>query len=87
MRRKQGKLVPLEEIILGIIQVLEYQGIKQVYGFEIAKRTNDKTKLCQRGTIYRALIRLEKMGYLKSFWGEAINNFPRRRYYQLISKE
>jgi DNA-binding PadR family transcriptional regulator len=87
MRRKQGKLVPLEETILGIIQVLENQGVKKIYGFEIAKRTDSKTKLCQRGTIYRALIRLEKMGYLKSSWGKAIGNFPRRRYYHLINKE
>ncbi len=86
MRRKQGNLVPLEKEILG----LGADG-KPFYGYDLNKSKSST------GAVYRALQRLEKMGYLISSW-EDLKPWPllsenlkdehriRRRYYKLTDK-
>jgi len=90
MRRKQGELVPLEKSIMAAAQELRDAGTPEFYGFQMAKELKDKTKsrfLTGYGTLYRALGRLEDMGYLQSRWEELDTSDgmsrPRRRFYSI----
>jgi DNA-binding PadR family transcriptional regulator len=88
MRRKPNSLIPFEYDILGTIKMLQNQGFKKCYGWQIAKVMKDynKTSLTGFGTLYRALDRLVKFGYLERQWEKMIpidENRPRRRYYTL----
>lgn len=94
MRRKQGELVPLEKFIVEAIRQLQNRGYKQVYGIIIAKELQElqnSKSLIAHGTLYRALDRLEKMGYLDSVWENpdtwVDEHRPRRRFYELKIKE
>jgi PadR family transcriptional regulator PadR len=93
MRRKEGKLVPLEISILAAISQLCQQG-KDCYGFQIAKKIEElegRTFLSGYGAFYRALERLEEMGFLSGQWEDPDvaleGNRPRRRLYDLVVKE
>lgn len=85
MRRKKGALVPLEEDILSMASQMRDNGDGEFYGYTIASRMGDKRK-AQRGTIYKALQRLEQWGYLLSRWEDLPEgtNRPRRRIYKLV---
>ena len=55
------------------------------YGYEIAKAVqtaSDGKLLAQEGTLYPALHRLQKRGYLKAEWGESPEG-RRRKHYRL----
>ena len=101
MRRKPNTLTPFESELLGIAGRLWREGVHEFHGFLISKTIEESrlSKLSnpsrlQRtkavvgyGTLYRALDRLQKMGYLQSRW-EALSpreKRPRRRYYTLGS--
>jgi DNA-binding PadR family transcriptional regulator len=86
MRRKQGKLISIEIQIISTIKTLS-KDKKDIYGFSIAKYLKNYL-LASRGTIYRALARLENMGYLKSNWEipNNTNNHPRKKFYSLIGE-
>jgi len=88
MRRKPNSLIPIEYDILGTIKMLQNKGFKKCYGWQIAKAMKDYngTSLVGYGTLYRALDRLVKMGYLERQWEKVVpteQNRPRRRYYTL----
>ena len=90
MRRKPGTLMPLEMAILDAGHRLCADGDGKFYGFQLAKElsaTEGARLLTSRGTIYRALGRLESMGLLKSFWegsaDAAEGRRIRRKYYTL----
>jgi PadR family transcriptional regulator PadR len=92
MRRKPGRLVPLELAICSTAADLLRGGINEFHGYEIAKRLGDENErrlLTAYGTLYRALGRLEKMGLLKSRWEDpqipARENRPGRRLYTLTA--
>ena len=91
MRRKQGALVPFEQEILRKAkenfnpQNEESQG-DEFYGYEISRQLGDG-KSESRGTLYRALERLLKMGYLTYRWRNAPNNEGLRRKYYRITKK
>src|SRR4030095_15700424 len=69
MRRKPGSLVPLETAICEVASVLQQRGVTQFHGFSMAKELKhcgDTKLLTAYGTLYRALDRLEQMGFLRS---------------------
>jgi len=92
MRRKRGVLLPIECSILKVAVQLYRQGVKEFYGFQIAKEIKDvegARRLTSFGTLYRALGRLQKQGFLCSRWEESLpteQNRPRRRYYRIVGE-
>jgi PadR family transcriptional regulator len=88
MRRKAGELVPLEVAILEASVELAGRGIPEAHGFLLAGEIRDRDgarRLTAYGTLYKALDRLERVGYLASRWEDpmiaAADGRPRRRFY------
>lgn len=92
MRRKANSLVPLE---LGILEAsLEFvtAGEGEFYGYAMAKALRDEAgakQLTAHGTLYRALERLENLGFLASRWEDpavaAQEQRPLRRLYHITA--
>lgn len=89
MRRKTGELVPLEVSILEASVDLARRAIPEAHGFLLAKEIRDghgARRLTAYGTLYKALDRLERAGYLASRWEDpmiaAAEARPRRRFYR-----
>ena len=94
MRRKPGEIIPIERSILLAASRMRGRGIEQFHGFRIAKEIKDQDgarRLTAHGTLYRALARLERQGYLTSHWEDPLvaakENRPRRKFYTLTGKE
>ena len=94
MRRKQGQLIPIEVAILEAATLLRARNIDEFHGFGIASEIRDNRdakSLIGHGTLYRALGRLEQLGFLKSRWEDPTiaeeNGRPRRKLYQLTGAE
>ena len=92
MRRKPGRLLPLETAICEVASVLQQRGIAQFHGYSIArelKHAGDTRLLTAYGTLYRALDRLEHMGLLRSEVEDphiaAAESRPGRRLYELTA--
>jgi DNA-binding PadR family transcriptional regulator len=92
VRRKSGTLVPLELAICVCAFELRDEGVEAFHGYEVAKRLGDVGNhklLTAYGTLYRALGRLEAMGFLQSRWEDpmiaANEGRPRRRLYSLTA--
>lgn len=90
MRRKEGSLVPLEVSVLQAALKLRQRGIGEAHGFLLAREMRDGTRarrLTAYGTLYKALDRLERAGYLASRWEDpmiaASDGRPRRRFYRV----
>ncbi len=90
MRRKAGSLVPIEITILEVAIGLRAHGTAAVHGFLLAKEMRDRTGarlLTAYGTLYKALDRLHKAGYLNDLWEDpqlaADEGRPRRRFYRV----
>jgi PadR family transcriptional regulator PadR len=90
MRRKQGTLLPIELAILDVCASRSLNGDPECHGFLIAslvKGTQNTKLLTAYGTLYRALSRLEKAGFLTSRWEDisslAGESRPRRRLYRI----
>jgi DNA-binding PadR family transcriptional regulator len=90
MRRKEGALVPLEVSILEAALELRQRGIAEAHGFLLAKELRDgreARRLTAYGTLYKALDRLERAGYLASRWEDPLiaarDGRPRRRFYRV----
>jgi PadR family transcriptional regulator PadR len=88
MRRKPGSIVPTEQAILEAGVHLHAAGSEEFHGYALAKQMRDDDaarKLIAHGTLYKALERLEGMGFLSSRWEDpaiaAEENRPRRRFY------
>lgn len=92
MRRKAGTLVPLEVAILEVFLELRGRGTAESHGFRVAKEIQDSAgarRLTAHGTLYKALGRLEKAGYLASRWedpGAVDLGRPRRRLYHVTAE-
>ena len=91
MRRKPGALVPFELAICEAAANLLRKGDGEFHGYEIAKAIRDDRDarvLTGYGTLYRALDRLEQMGFLKSRWEDPtvrVAGRPPRRLYVLTA--
>ena len=90
MRRKAGTLIPLEIAILEATVELRRAGQPEAHGYLLAKVVRDirhARRLTAYGTLYKALTRLEREGYLASRWEDpmaaAEEGRPRRRFYRL----
>jgi DNA-binding PadR family transcriptional regulator len=90
MRRKAGFLIPIEVAILEASAELKGAGQPEVHGYLLAKLVQDirhAERLTAYGTLYKALARLERDGYLASRWEDpnaaAADGRPRRRFYRL----
>ena len=88
MRRKEGSLVPLEVSILEAALDLRHRGVSEAHGFLLAKEMREERharRLTAYGTLYKALDRMERAGYLESRWEDpmiaARQGRPRRRFY------
>jgi DNA-binding PadR family transcriptional regulator len=89
MRRRAGSLVPLETSILEASLLLRMRGQVEAHGFLLARTLRDRERarrLTAYGTLYKALERLERLGYLESRWEDpliaAADGRPRRRFYR-----
>ena len=90
MRRKPGSLVSLEVSVLEAALGLRQRGIEEAHGFLLAKEMRDGARarrLTAYGTLYKALDRLERAGYLSSRWEDPLiaarDGRPRRRFYRV----
>jgi len=90
MRRRAGVLIPLEVAILEAATERMGAGEPEVHGYLLAKLVQtirDAARLTAYGTLYKALTRLEREGYLASRWEDphaaAADGRPRRRFYRL----
>ena len=57
-----------------------------MYGYELAKTVreiSEETFELKEGTLYLSLKRLEKNGYVKSFWSDSESGGGRRKYYNI----
>ena len=82
--------MPLEVSILDVALDLRRRGIGAAHGFLLAKEMRDRSAaklLTAYGTLYKALGRLDKSGFLESFWEDpqiaADEGRPRRRFYRV----
>lgn len=59
------------------------------YGYEISKQIrgmSEEKYIIKETTLYSAFSRLEKNGYIESFYDEDRNNGKRRTYYRITEK-
>jgi DNA-binding PadR family transcriptional regulator len=92
MRRESGELVPLEVAILEASVDLARRGVPEAHGFLLAKEIRDldgAQRQTAYGTLYKALDRLERAGYLASRWEDPLvaaeSSRPRRRLYRMTA--
>jgi PadR family transcriptional regulator, regulatory protein PadR len=90
MRRKKDTLIPIEISVLDAALDLRARGTEAAHGFLIAKVISDITgarQLSAQGTLYRALHRLERAGFMESFWENPQialeEGRPTRRFYRV----
>ena len=82
-----------QEILLAALH-FRLQGVDEFHGFGLARVIQDLTRdrrLSAHSTLYRALRRLEGLGYLRSRWEDSVvaaqENRLRRRLYRVIDSE
>lgn len=92
MRRKRGAVLPIETAILAAAVELSSAGVTRFHGFELAKHLRDAEGaklLTAHGTLYKALARMERAGWLASEWEDAdlaaAEGRPRRRLYDVTA--
>ena len=90
MRRKAGAIIPLELAILEASAELRRAGQAEAHGYLLAKVVQylrEARRLTAYGTLYKALTRLEREGFLASRWEDPLTAAgearPRRRLYRL----
>ena len=88
MKRKQEELISLEAEILEAALDLQAEDVQEFYGYIIAKRMRDRKgarTLTAHGTLYKALSRMQRLGWLSSRWEDptiaANEERPIRRLY------
>jgi DNA-binding PadR family transcriptional regulator len=93
MRRKPGTLLPIEVAILQAAVDLVGAGQPNFHGYMIASEIRERENaraLTSHGTLYKALDRMKKAGYLESSWEDpdiAVGeNRPRRRLYRVTAE-
>ena len=79
-----------KEMIKGYIEsiILSLLITEDLYGYEIAKRLKEKSKdlySMGEGTMYPALQRLEKNGFIKAYWVD-LESGSRRKYYTITEE-
>ncbi|MBA4495643.1 PadR family transcriptional regulator [Paenactinomyces guangxiensis] len=78
------------ELLKGHIDtiILALLSEKNSYGYELAKRVRERSRNLfelKEGTMYVALKRLEKKGFVESYWGtDDESEGGRRKYYRIL---
>lgn len=77
-----------KEILKGYIDTILMSLLKDsdMYGYELAKKVRDiseETFELKEGTLYLSLKRLEKNGYVNSYWNDSETGGGRRKYYKI----
>jgi PadR family transcriptional regulator PadR len=77
-----------KEMLKGYIDTILMSLIKDssMYGYELAKKVreiSEDTFELKEGTLYLSLKRLEKNGYVKSYWDDSESGGGRRKYYAI----
>jgi PadR family transcriptional regulator, regulatory protein PadR len=92
MRRRADQLIALEVDILETALKLQRRGKAEFHGYAIAQSLQDETgarELLGHGTLYKALDRLERRGFLTSYWENeataAAEDRPPRRLYTITA--
>ena len=65
--------------------ILKALSLEPMHGWAVAERIRDVSRgtlLVQQGSLYPALHRLERRGWIRAHWGTSDNN-RRARYYEL----
>ncbi|RFA32453.1 PadR family transcriptional regulator [Virgibacillus dokdonensis] len=79
-----------KEIMKGSIDILLLSLLqnRDMYGYEMVKalkKNSNELYNMSEGTLYPALKRLEKKGWLQSYWGDSESG-GRRKYYQITQQ-
>src|SRR5579863_9165047 len=89
MSRREPPVTPLEkaELLQGTLDllILKVVALGPVHGYGISQRIrqiSDSVLQVQQGSLYPALHRLEKRGWLAADWGES-DNGRQARFYRL----
>jgi DNA-binding PadR family transcriptional regulator len=92
MRGRRSGLLPIEQSILEVGVRLRREGSPEFHGFMVAAQIREAREarlLTARGTLYKALDRLERRGLLASRWEDAdiamSEGRPRRRLYRVTA--
>lgn len=92
MRRRKNTLIPIEIAILDALLGLKQSGTELAHGFLIARliqNADNARHLTAHGTLYRALHRLERGGFLESVWEEPSialrDGRPVRKFYRVTA--
>jgi PadR family transcriptional regulator PadR len=79
--------MPKIELLQGTLDLLVLRTLNRqaMHGYEIARwiqQTSDDALQVEEGSLYPALYRMERRGWIKSKWGLSENN-RKARFYQL----
>lgn len=92
MRGRPDGLLPIEAGILAAGIAFHAEGVTEFHGFRVSARLKEETGAAlfsARGSLYKALDRLEKRGFLASRWEDAAlaleEGRPRRRLYRVTA--
>lgn len=92
MRGRRPGLLPIEQALLEAAIQFDAEGAPLFHGFlaaQVLKDAGFHAKLAATGTIYTALDRLRRNGFLESEWEDAAISEearrPRRRLYRVTS--
>ena len=82
--------MPKIELLQGTLDMLVLRTLNRgaMHGYEIARwiqQTSDDALKVEEGSLYPALYRLERKGWIKSAWGLSQNN-RKARFYTLTRK-
>ncbi len=90
VRRKPGRLLPLEYRVLAAAADVHRIDEGRFHGYVMAQRlqgAGDGRRLTSHGTLYKALSRLHRAGLLDADWEDsdlaAADDRPRRRLYEI----
>lgn len=89
VRRRPGRLLPLEHAILAAAAELHRDDDPLFHGYAMARslQADGRRGLTSHGTLYKALSRLDRAGLLSARWEDpeiaASEDRPRRRLYQI----
>lgn len=80
-----------KEMLKGYIDtiLISLINISPMYGYELAKKVreiSEGTFELKEGTLYLSLKRLEKKGYVKSYWDDSEGGGGRRKYYAITEE-
>lgn len=78
----------MSALTLNDVKILSSMLSGDKYGLEIIEEVKQSGTALFLGSLYNALNRLEKEGFVESYWGEATSERGgnRRRYYHLTSQ-